>query len=188
MRHRWASTTRPEALKRHVIEALEEGKEHVLEALGQGRRKKYEMFLPPYSPYAGALVLPSYTSRAGPYDGIERDPARWSKPEERGSLALADPTISAHCVPQWLWTQSQCRAWLAAFLIFCFTEDRTRAVWLARKFEGGGACLYSYPAEKWMALLGAFRGAAVSMRLCKMGDGAIPDRFRVDRCGIRSGG
>jgi hypothetical protein len=64
------------------------------------------------------------------------------------------PDINALSVPQWTWTNEQCREWLRKFLVTQCGCSVEYAVGKAGKLEGFGANIYLRRFKAWEELLG----------------------------------
>ncbi|TVY41201.1 hypothetical protein LOCC1_G006936 [Lachnellula occidentalis] len=57
-------------------------------------------------------------------------------------------------LPQWRWSNKECRQWITAVLVEYGSIGREKAGTQARKFEGFGPTIYAIPLETWMDWFG----------------------------------
>jgi hypothetical protein len=58
--------------------------------------------------------------------------------------------IKGSDVPQWRWSNKQCREWIAAVLVQYGNLEQEEADIQAKKFEGFGPGLFYYNSAKWV--------------------------------------
>jgi hypothetical protein len=66
----------------------------------------------------------------------------------------SNQSIEATDVPQWLWSNTQCRAWIAAVCEDLLAYSDGNAEIIASNFSGFGPRLFSINIEHWNSLLG----------------------------------
>jgi hypothetical protein len=88
--------------------------------------------------------------------------------------------IHADSVPQWRWTNSQCRTWITDVLIVYGGKDAQTARELASTFRGFGPNLYMKEWKQWNSWLGA-DGQAIFALLMEVHDeeGAVPKEVEI---------
>ncbi len=79
--------------------------------------------------------------------------------------------IRALDVPQWLWSNMQCRAWLTAFCVDMLSLSVAESEELAQKYKGAGTNIYSTKSEDWILMMGDDYGPPIYNYL-----------FSVSRC------
>ena len=98
-------------------------------------------------PYSGTTVNDSKTEKAQP-SPTPQSPPPPPIPEDKF------PDIEALSVPQWTWTNEQCREWLRKFLVVQCGRSVEYASEKASKLEGFGANVYLRRFAAWKQLLG----------------------------------
>ncbi|PMD30196.1 hypothetical protein L207DRAFT_641773 [Hyaloscypha variabilis F] len=92
------------------------------------------------------------------------------------------PHIQSSSVPQWLWTNAECRRWLHLVCYITLGLSYEQSADIAQRFEGCGPNIYTLKWEKWLELWGNRERAEgvwsllVSMRRRK---GAVPKGVRI---------
>jgi hypothetical protein len=88
--------------------------------------------------------------------------------------------IKASDIPQWKWTNKECRQWLVKVLVEYCSIEKDAADAEAKKFEGFGPILYLMELHEWMDWLGrkgqAIHSILVPVRHTK---GAVPTSFTI---------
>ncbi|PMD37837.1 hypothetical protein L207DRAFT_567639 [Hyaloscypha variabilis F] len=123
------------------------------------------------------------------------------KPTHKRSVSFLDPTlpkspspvptlpeyssspkfrIHADSVPQWRWTNSQCRTWITDVLIVYGGKDAQTARELASTFRGFGPNLYMKEWKQWNSWLGP-DGQAIFALLMEVHEeeGAVPKEVEI---------
>jgi len=92
--------------------------------------------------------------------------------------------IKASDIPQWRWSNRQCREWLAAVLIEYGNLEKEEAERQARQFEGFGPRLFSTFFETWVKWFGA-NGSCIHNIIYEMfyEKGACPKGIRFSKKG-----
>lgn len=98
-------------------------------------------------PYSGTAVSDSKTEKAQP-SPTPQSPPPPPIPEDKF------PDIDALSVPEWIWTNEQCREWLRKFLVAQCGRSVEYASEKASKLEGFGANIYLRRFTAWQELLG----------------------------------
>jgi len=85
-------------------------------------------------------------------------------------------SIKATDVPQWKWTEAECREWYKLVFMTYLSISRFEAADLANSIDGWGPSIFSRSESQWIYILGEGRGIAmhtliVSVRRNK---GAVP--------------
>lgn len=130
-------------------------------------RAKHDNLTPPYS---------SNITTAKP-DVI----ARTENHSHYVQITVHIPTIKASDVPQWHWTQSQCREWLTVALSEYCGIGKEQASQIAAKFQGFGPNLWKMREQDWFELVGIEEGKGMFAIMKEMrGErGAIPSNVGV---------
>jgi hypothetical protein len=87
-------------------------------------------------------------------------------------------TIKAANVPQWAWTNAQCKEWLFAVCYDTLGLTGEEAKVISDKFDGFGPVLYCMDYKEWYKLLGSenrARGVYATLLNVQHEPGAIPD-------------
>jgi hypothetical protein len=87
------------------------------------------------------------TSPPPPY--AECDPAL---PEQ---VPVTENSIKATDIPQWIWTNAQCREWLFAVCSESLGLGVEESKAISEKFEGYGPNIYCLKFEDWLNILGS---------------------------------
>jgi len=89
--------------------------------------------------------------------------------------------IEASDVPQWRWSNAQCREWLIAVLVTYLNYNNTDAFDLAENLHGFGPNLYLRSVESWIKILGDDEGRGVYSILFEVRrqKGAVPKGMRM---------
>jgi hypothetical protein len=90
------------------------------------------------------------------------------------------PSIHVNSIPQWRWTNSQCRTWVTDVLIVYGGKDPQTAQDLAAAFRGFGPNLYMKEWKQWNSWLGA-DGQAIFALLMEVHaeEGAVPKEVEI---------
>lgn len=101
---------------------------------------------PSHSAYSGVLESndPDYTSN--------HLSIRWP-PQIQEELFAKPSEITVSHVPQWLWTQDQCRTWLRAVCFDHCAFTIAKVEWTSRRFTGGGRELYLISSQDWQVMM-----------------------------------
>lgn len=101
--------------------------------------------------------------------------------KQSNNPASSPKTILATDVPQWLWSNLQCRQWLLAVLVTYMNIEPTAAATSADRFEGYGPNIYIRDLQAWNDLLGDHNGAGIYMMLLSVRHhkGAIPRKVTI---------
>jgi hypothetical protein len=98
------------------------------------------------------------------------------------------PIIKASDVPQWLWTNAQCKDWLFAVCHVSLGLTGEEAKAITAKFDGCGPVIYMMEYVDWIKLLGT-QNRAQSVYAYVVNTqhepGAIPDGVVLKRTGLR---
>lgn len=146
--------------------------------------------------------FPNFVSFSGPTSKeATTEPLIWQKKQEHRFLAstsFVNPTVSkterpqtpdpdsqpkkitASSTPQWRWTNTQCRAWLADVLIEYGGRPSPEAHRVAQGFKGWGPNLYMKEWKAWNSWLGA-DGQAIFALLMEEHEkeGAVPREVEI---------
>jgi hypothetical protein len=84
-------------------------------------------------------------------------------------------TIKASDIPQWRWSNRQCRQWLTEVLVEYGNLERDEAERQAQTYQGFGPNLFSYKSETWFKWFGA-NGSSIPCLIMEMfyAKGACP--------------
>jgi hypothetical protein len=86
--------------------------------------------------------------------------------------------VKASDVPQWCWSNKQCREWLTAVLIEYGSLEKQEAELRALKFEGFGPSLFGTTLERWNAHFGSLGHSIYCLIFEKRkAEGAVPDNM-----------
>jgi hypothetical protein len=92
------------------------------------------------------------------------------------------PTISASSVPQWLWTNAQCRAWLFAILTTSLGNSKSDALIKAENVKSFGPYSWSMDDVQWRRYLGKEDVQSVFNLLVSVSNEqrTVPNRFTFE--------
>jgi hypothetical protein len=97
--------------------------------------------------------------------------------------------IRANDVPQWMWSNAQCRTWLAAVLQVYLNWTSQAAETAALKLDGHGPTMYQRTSLEWEQLLGEYNGKGIYVMLLNLRHhpGAVPGNVNLSMRGSRKG-
>ncbi|KAG4440852.1 hypothetical protein IFR05_003665 [Cadophora sp. M221] len=97
--------------------------------------------------------------------------------------------ITAGSTPQWRWSNTQCRAWLAEVLIVYGGRPSPVAHRLADGFRGWGPNLYMKEWKEWNSWLGADGQAIFALLMEEHAkEGAVPKEVEIEHYVLAEGG
>ncbi|KAL2075003.1 hypothetical protein VTL71DRAFT_8783 [Oculimacula yallundae] len=98
--------------------------------------------------------------------------------------------IKATDVPQWEWSNRQCREWLRAVFEAKYHWDKDTAFLSAERWEGFGPRLYLMTCREWESFLGHERGLSIYSLLVglKHKRGAVPRGLVLNRPAVVKAG
>jgi hypothetical protein len=102
-----------------------------------------------------------------------------------GSNGEFEPEINAMSVPQWEWTNLQCKIWLSAVLQEKMGHSIDQATTVVENFEGHGPTIFTRKIEDWQSLLGTYNGQGLYAIILekRMGKGAVPRSVKITHWG-----
>jgi len=145
----------------------------------------------------GSSSRSTFTAKPPPYESVEKETAESKHHNSTGSQDSTHPSqrlqtlgevhrrqspdtsIQATDVPQWRWTNSQCKEWLVEVLVVYCGKSRVAAEELAKHFQGFGPTLYRIKPSYWGKWLGA-DGRAICALLFEMQPNAVPKGIIFD--------
>jgi hypothetical protein len=85
-------------------------------------------------------------------------------------------TIKASDVPQWRWSNLQCRQWLIAVFTTYLNYSEADALAAAKRFDGFGANMYGTTFDGWQKIFGSSAGAGIFNLIfaARREEGAVP--------------
>ena len=95
-------------------------------------------------------------------------------------------TIAPTSVPQWLWTNAQCREWVFQLCVETLGLSVEESRSISDRFDGYGPNIYTMTTAGWEGLLGTKqRGCGVYSAVLSMRDrkGAVPKNVRLTHAG-----
>lgn len=82
-------------------------------------------------------------------------------------------------IPQWRWSNIECRAWLIAVCTTYLSWSMDDALAAAQKFNGFGPDIYLMRIANWEELLGVGNARGVYTLLLQVRDSAVPENIQM---------